>query len=150
MFKVLVTGGAGYIGSHTLRFLERAGNEVVVYDNFSRGHREAVKNYMLVESDTADRKLLLETLARYEIGEDHDPETHLVPLVIDAALGRGKGLVVNGDDYPTPDGTPLRDYIHVDDLAAAHVLALEAMLKGRCSGRSLTTWAAERVIRCSK
>ncbi len=247
MLNVLVTGGAGYIGSHTLRVLKRAGYEVVVYDNFSRGHREAVKNYRVIEGDTADSNAVLETLMRYEIGavlhfaahsqvgesvqdpvlyyknnvagglalleavlaagvrylvfsssaavygepdtvpiketaalqpnnpygetklvleralnhyagaygldsislryfnaagaapeggigEDHDPETHLVPLVIDAALDRGEGLVVNGNDYPTPDGTPLRDYIHVDDLAAAHVLALEGMLGGKCSG----------------
>jgi len=64
-----------------------------------------------------------------ELGEDHAPETHLVPRVIDAALG-GEALEVFGDDYPTPDGTCLRDYVHVTDLAAAHVLALGALERG--------------------
>ena len=63
-----------------------------------------------------------------EIGEAHDPETHLIPLAIAAGLGRGKPLTVFGDDFPTPDGTCLRDYIHVSDLAAAHVAAIEAEL----------------------
>jgi UDP-glucose-4-epimerase GalE len=58
------------------------------------------------------------------LGEDHRPEEHLIPLAIDAAFGRRKGLTVYGDDYPTPDGTCIRDYIHVQDLARAHVLAL--------------------------
>jgi UDP-arabinose 4-epimerase len=59
------------------------------------------------------------------IGEDHDPETHLIPLVIDAALGRRPPVGVFGTDYPTPDGTAIRDYIHVMDLADAHVRALD-------------------------
>jgi UDP-glucose 4-epimerase len=63
-------------------------------------------------------------------GEDHRPETHLIPLVIDAALGRGAALDVYGDDYPTPDGTCLRDYVHVTDLADAHLLALERIERG--------------------
>jgi UDP-glucose 4-epimerase len=67
------------------------------------------------------------------LGEDHDPETHLIPLVIDAALGRRPELAVFGDDYPTADGTCIRDYIHVTDLAEAHVLALE-----RLATRSVT------------
>src|SRR5262249_12445484 len=58
------------------------------------------------------------------LGEDHRPEEHLIPLAIDAALGRGKGLTIYGDDYDTPDGTCIRDYIHVQDLARAHVQAL--------------------------
>jgi UDP-arabinose 4-epimerase len=65
-----------------------------------------------------------------EIGEDHDPETHLIPLAIEAALGRGKELQIFGTDYPTPDGTAIRDYIHVTDLAEAHVLALAHLSKG--------------------
>jgi UDP-arabinose 4-epimerase len=65
-----------------------------------------------------------------EVGEDHDPETHLVPLAIEAALGRGKELQIFGTDYPTPDGTAIRDYIHVTDLAEAHVLALAHLSKG--------------------
>ena len=63
-----------------------------------------------------------------EIGECHEPETHLIPLAIDAALGRGKPLTVFGRDFPTPDGSCIRDYVHVVDLAAAHVAALEATL----------------------
>ncbi len=62
-----------------------------------------------------------------EIGEDHDPETHLIPLAIEAALGRGPELQIFGTDYPTPDGTPIRDYIHVADLADAHILALRQL-----------------------
>ncbi|WP_439577028.1 UDP-glucose 4-epimerase GalE [Elioraea sp.] len=61
------------------------------------------------------------------LGEDHRPETHLIPLVLDAASGRRPPLTVFGDDYPTPDGTCIRDYIHVADLAEAHLLALEAL-----------------------
>ena len=64
------------------------------------------------------------------IGEDHDPETHLIPLVIDAALGRRDALQVFGDDYDTADGTCIRDYVHVTDLAAAHLLALQSLEQG--------------------
>jgi UDP-glucose-4-epimerase GalE len=70
-----------------------------------------------------------------EIGEDHDPETHLIPLVLDVALGLRPSVQIFGTDYPTPDGTALRDYIHVCDLARAHVLALELLLRDK---RSLT------------
>jgi UDP-arabinose 4-epimerase len=65
-----------------------------------------------------------------EVGEDHDPETHLIPLAIDSALGRRPALDIYGTDYPTPDGTAIRDYIHVADLAAAHLLALDRLQKG--------------------
>jgi UDP-glucose 4-epimerase len=246
MANVLVTGGAGYIGSHTLRLLEQAGYGVVVYDNFTRGHREAIENYAVVEGDIADRnkvvsvcrEYMIETvmhfaahsqvgesmekpalyyannvvggltlleavieakvrnfifsssaavygeplevpiseehplkptnpygetkrvfekaLCYYEqvsalrsvslryfnaagaaedgsIGEDHDPETHLIPLLLRALLGLVEKVVVFGNDYPTDDGTAVRDYIHVDDLAEAHVLALELLLKGGSS-----------------
>jgi len=64
------------------------------------------------------------------LGEDHQPEEHLIPLAIDAALGRRGAVVVNGEDYDTPDGTCIRDYIHVQDLARAHVRALERLEKG--------------------
>jgi UDP-arabinose 4-epimerase len=64
------------------------------------------------------------------IGEDHDPETHLIPLTIAAALGQGPSLRIFGTDYPTPDGTAVRDYVHVTDLASAHVQALEYLLRG--------------------
>ena len=65
-----------------------------------------------------------------EIGEWHEPETHLIPLVLDAALGRRPAISIFGTDYPTPDGTALRDYIHVMDLAEAHVAALTHLLAG--------------------
>ncbi|MFS8800903.1 UDP-glucose 4-epimerase GalE, partial [Synechococcus sp. R60.2] len=66
-----------------------------------------------------------------EIGEAHDPETHLIPLVLEAAGGQRPHITVFGDDYDTPDGTCIRDYIHVTDLAQAHVLAVEALASGR-------------------
>jgi len=71
------------------------------------------------------------------LGEDHDPETHLIPLVLQAALGRREALTVFGTDYPTPDGTCIRDYIHVEDLCAAHVAAMEALRPGRADRYNL-------------
>jgi UDP-glucose-4-epimerase GalE len=68
-----------------------------------------------------------------ELGEDHSPETHLIPLVLDAALLRRRAISVYGDDYGTPDGTAIRDYVHVTDLAAAHVLALDVLQSDRSS-----------------
>jgi UDP-glucose 4-epimerase len=68
-----------------------------------------------------------------EIGENHDPETHLIPLVLDAAAGKRKNIKVFGTDYETPDATCIRDYIHVTDLARAHVLALEKLLNDSSS-----------------
>jgi UDP-glucose-4-epimerase GalE len=243
---VLVTGGAGYIGSHGAKALHQAGYRVVVYDSFVAGHRGAVKYGELVDGDITDVAALrsamrqhevfavmhfaafldvgesvrepikyyrnnvggalsvLEAMAaesvkhfvfsstcatygepietpitethpqkpinaygesklavekalphlevahgirwvalRYfnasgadpdgEIGEDHSPEIHIIPRAIEAAVG-GPGLTVFGDDYPTPDGTCLRDYIHVSDLATAHVLALEAIAETGKSG----------------
>jgi UDP-glucose 4-epimerase len=67
-----------------------------------------------------------------EIGEDHDPETHLIPLVLEAAIGKRPRITIYGTDYDTPDGTCIRDYVHVTDLAEAHVLALKA-LQGKCA-----------------
>jgi UDP-glucose 4-epimerase len=240
--KILVTGGAGYIGSVVSAELLGAGHQVVVYDNLSHGHRQAVprgaeiltgemgdrealdrafqqhrpeavmhfaalieagesmqapERYFrnntastltllecmlqhgtrrLVFSSTAalygnpertpieedaalrptnaygESKLLVERMLgwfhqihglryaslRYfnaagaagELGEDHRPESHLIPLVLQVALGRRPGISVYGADYDTPDGTCVRDYIHVADLAAAHLLALHA-LEGR-------------------
>jgi UDP-glucose-4-epimerase GalE len=243
---VLVTGGAGYIGSHAAKALHRAGYRVVVVDNLVAGHREAVKYGELVVGDIADLAAMRRTLRRYDVfavmhfaafldvgesvrdpvryyrnnvagalglleamaverlsyfvfsstcatygepietpitethpqrpinsygetklaieralvhferayglrwtalryfnaagadpdgdvGEDHSPEIHIIPRAIQAATG-GPGLEVFGDDYPTPDGTCLRDYIHVSDLADAHVLALEALMEARKSG----------------
>jgi len=65
------------------------------------------------------------------IGEDHDPETHLIPIVLQVALGQREKITVFGDDYPTPDGTCIRDYIHIDDLGNAHLLALEKLEPGK-------------------
>lgn len=245
--NVLVTGGAGYIGSHTCKALHRAGMRPVTLDNLLLGHRWAVKWGPLVVADLLDgerlraaliahqitavvhfaasayvgdsmrdpaayyRNNLLGTLAlldamrsaqvgtllfssscsvygnpqqvpvdethpcaplspygqtkldgenaiawyarayglrwtalRYfnaagadpdgELGECHDPETRLVPRVIMAALGTAPALEVYGTDYPTADGTAVRDYVHVSDLAQAHVLALQALQDGRASG----------------
>jgi UDP-glucose-4-epimerase GalE len=244
---ILVTGGAGYIGSHTCKALARAGCQPVVVDNLSRGFRHAVKwgplevldlrdgvglralfgrypiaavvhfaafayvgesvrdprlyfdnnvvatlsllDAMLasnvrtiVFSSTCatygdpvtlpipethpqapinpygDSKLFIEKVLRWygsaeamrwmalryfnaagadadgEIGEEHDPETHLVPLAIQAALGQRPGLEIFGTDYPTPDGTAIRDYVHVTDLADAHVRALRYLEAGGDSG----------------
>jgi UDP-glucose-4-epimerase GalE len=242
--RILVTGGAGYIGSHAVRlFLER-GHDVWVYDNLSEGHRAAVPADRLIVADLAETQrvdhLLLErrieavvhfaaftyvgesvkhpakyyqnnlvntlnlmdclrrhdigrfvfsstaatygtpeqvpitedapqqpinpygasklaieqALAAYAkayawscaalryfnasgastdgtIGEDHDPETHLIPLALQVALGQRPHLEIFGIDYPTPDGTCIRDYIHVDDLAAAHLMALESLEPGK-------------------
>jgi UDP-glucose-4-epimerase GalE len=69
-----------------------------------------------------------------EIGEDHDPETHLIPLVLGTALGQREAIQIFGDDYPTNDGTCIRDYIHIVDLAQAHLLALERLLNGMPGG----------------
>jgi UDP-glucose-4-epimerase GalE len=238
---VLVTGGAGYIGSHAAKALSRAGHQVVIFDNFVAGHRDAVKYGALVEGDIVDTAAVRAALARFrvdavmhfaayldvgesvrepvkyyrnnvggaisvldamaaqsvqsfvfsstcatygepmetpiaethpqrpinsygesklaveralphferahgihavalryfnaagadpegEIGEDHAPEIHVIPRAIDATAG-GPGLQVFGDDYPTPDGTCQRDYVHVSDLADAHVLAVESVAR---------------------
>jgi UDP-arabinose 4-epimerase len=243
---VLVTGGAGYIGSHACKALQRGGYTPIAYDNLEAGHRWAVKYGPLIEGDLADTGLLLETIEKHkveavlhfaayayvgesmtdpqkyfrnntggaislleavratginrfvfsstcatyglpdrvpitesepqkpvnpygeskyfverilhwhaaayglryaalryfnaagadpdgELGEEHHPETHLIPRAILAALGRGRGLEVFGTDYPTPDGTAVRDYIHVQDLASAHVAALEYLEHGGSS-----------------
>jgi UDP-arabinose 4-epimerase len=240
---VLVTGGAGYIGSHTCKALARAGHLPIALDNLIHGHKAAVRWGPLIDGDIRDRGLveraireyrieavvhfagyayvgesmrdpgkyfannmmgslaLLEALQacgvgrivfsstcatygvpeslpirdehaqrpinpygesklfveralhwygvahglqsvalRYfnaagadpdgEIGEDHDPETHLIPLAIGAALGTRAPLQIYGTDYPTPDGTAVRDYVHVTDLADAHVRALEYLEAG--------------------
>ncbi len=241
--NVLVVGGAGYIGSHTAKSLNKAGFNPIVFDNLSTGHRWAVRWGPLVEADLANKPAIVQALREYEIeavvhfaanayvgesmqnpakyfrnnvanmlnlleamqessvkrivfssscttygiperipihedfpqaaispygesklmgekmlkwfgeayglswvalryfnasgadpdgetGEVHNPETHLIPLVIDAALSRRPPVQIFGTDYPTPDGTAIRDYIHVTDLAEAHVLALKYLLEG--------------------
>ncbi len=243
---VLVTGGAGYVGSHACKALATAGYRPVVLDDLSRGHAAAVQWGPLEVGSIADRarldavlerhrpsavlhfaafayvgesmseplayyrnnvggtvtlleamrdhaigrlvfsstcatygvprelpipeshpqepinpygrsKLMVERILadvdaahglrsialRYfnaagadpdgEIGEQHEPETHLVPLVLEAAAGRRERVTIHGTDYDTPDGTCLRDYIHVTDLAEAHVLALRALEHGAAS-----------------
>lgn len=239
--RFLVTGGAGYVGSHCVAALLDRGHEVVVIDDLSRGHRAALlPGVVLIEGRLSDpatlarafaagpfaavfhfaaltlvgesmaeplhyfaenlgegiallraalaagvrrfifsstanlfgapaampiteetplapaspygeSKLMFERILEWagrihglrhaalryfnaagadpggRLGEDHEPETHLIPLAIDAALGRRPPLTLFGTDYPTPDGTCIRDYIHVSDLATAHLAALEAL-----------------------
>ena len=241
--NVLVAGGAGYIGSHTVKRLKESGHNPVIYDNLSRGHRTVVDILKVpaVAADLNDRGTLVQTLREHRIdtvihfaafayvgesvekpleyyrnnvgttisvlqsmqeagverfvfsstcavygdpdrvpitedekkapvspygrsklqveqvladtplgwkdfkfaalryfnasgcamdgsiGEDHDPETHLIPVVLQAVLGVRPGITVFGTDYPTKDGTNVRDYIHVDDLADAHIAAMERL-----------------------
>jgi UDP-glucose-4-epimerase GalE len=244
--NILVTGGAGYIGSHTVHLLVRQGYGVTVVDNLSRGHRHNVDPERLRVVDIADTealgrvfqerahaavihfaayisvgesmrvpelyfannvagslslltamiragvkhlvfsstaavygmpvlvpipedspyapvnpygesKVMVEKLLRWfdeihglrgiclryfnasgadvesGLGEEHDPETHLIPLLF-RAIQTGEAATIFGNDYPTPDGTCIRDYIHVNDLAQAHLLALESLLAGGSSG----------------
>ena len=248
--RVLVTGGAGYIGSHTAHALQRRGHEVLIYDNLSTGHAALAKGFDLIEGDICDtaklapilrgvdavmhfaayayvgesvvnprkyfennvvgglsllkavidsrvRKLIFSStcavygvpvkvpiaeenprlpvnpygvsklmferaLEAYEqayglqfvsfryfnaagadeegkAGEDHDPETHLIPSAFEAIHGERAVLEIFGDDYPTADGTCVRDYIHVSDLAEAHVLGLEHLEQGSSAALNLGT-----------
>ncbi len=245
--KVLVTGGAGYIGSHACKALARAGYEPIVFDNLSTGWKGAVQWGPLVQGDLMDRpsidaafaehrpdavmhfaalslvgdsmkdpglywrvnvggalnlleacaaaavrnfvfsstcatygdqdgvllseetpqrpinayggsKLAIEQMLRDfgisagishvifryfnvagadpegDAGEQHAPETHLIPLLLDTVSGKRQALTVFGTDYPTPDGTCVRDYVHVSDLAEAHVLGLQRLLDGKGNG----------------
>lgn len=248
MKNILVIGGAGYIGSHMVRMLAKQGYNPVVFDNLSKGHREAVVNYPFELGDLGDKARLTEVFKKYgieavmhfaafaevgesvkepskyyhnnvakvldlldalvendikyfvfsstaatfgepvrpkideshpqnpinpygntklmvekiladfdtayglkatalryfnasgaddsgEIGESHNPETHLIPIVLQAATGKRASIKMFGTDYPTPDGTCVRDYVHVNDLARAHILALEKMFKDNVSER---------------
>ena len=238
--KVLVCGGAGYIGSNMTAMLAAAGLQPVVFDNLSTGHRSAVGSAEFVQGDLADHELLVKTLKKHKVeavmhfaafievgesvqvplkyyhnnvyctqillsameaagvdkfvfsstaavygipkqvpvtedspkqpinpygetkwaaermchyqsragklryatlryfnacgagangtlGEDHRPESHLIPLIIKAAMGKNSEVQIYGTDYPTPDGTCIRDYIHIEDLCRAHLLALEKL-----------------------
>ena len=241
--KILVAGGAGYVGSHACKALSESGFEPVVYDNLSTGHRSFVRWGPLIEGDLLDKETLAQAFAEHppavalhfaacayvgesfedpakyystnvigalhlveaarsagnvpivfsstcavygeptelpitedtslvplspygrtklaiehalsdydaayglrsvrlryfnacgcdpdgEVGENHDPESHLIPRAILAAMGRVGELTIFGDDYPTPDGTAIRDYVHVSDLADAHVAAVRRLLDG--------------------
>ncbi len=245
--NILVVGGAGYIGSHMVKQLNRSGHSVVVLDNLTTGFRESARFGELVVGDLADTVLLeqlfrthhfdgvmhfaacslvgesvhapdkyyrnnvsntlnlLGVMARFgvknfifsstaatfgepayvpideahpqqpinpygasklmverllkdyataygvnsiclryfnacgadpegDIGECHDPETHLIPLILQAASGRRESITVFGRDYDTEDGTCIRDYIHIEDLCSAHALALQALIAGELSG----------------
>jgi UDP-glucose-4-epimerase GalE len=247
---VLVTGGAGYIGSHAAHALRRKGYEVIIYDNLSTGHKDLANGFELVVADLADTNKLVSVLARVDavmhfaafayvgesgtnprkyyqnnvvtgltllnavvdakirkfifsstcavygvpdklpitegtprrplnpygatklafenaleaygrayglryvsfryfnaagadeegkVGELHDPETHVIPVAFDAIRGKQKALQIFGTDYPTPDGTCIRDYIHVSDLAEAHVLGLEYLDNGESTALNLGT-----------
>ena len=246
MLTILVTGGAGYIGSHVVKELLHQDHRPIVFDNLQTGHRKAIKKVPFIEGDLSDQQKLKETFQSFqidavmhfaadclvgesvqnplkyfnnnvrnslilleiieefgikkivfsssaavygepreipileehpcaptnpygetkwifervlqafhnagklnyislryfnaagtdpegELGEDHSPETHLIPLVIKAALN-GAPLPVFGIDYNTPDGTCIRDYIHVNDLANAHILALQKLEQEKISG----------------
>ena len=80
-----------------------------------------------------------------DLGEDHDPESHLIPIVLQVALGQRPQITVFGDDYPTPDGTCIRDYIHVDDLADAHLRALDHLQPGQGLQLNLGTGRGQSV-----
>jgi len=247
---ILVTGGAGYIGSHTVKALRNSGFDPLIFDNFSTGHRNFVGSTKLVDGDLSnpdrlkqvfednpiegvlhfagkalvpeshrspelyyatnvtgginlltamknagvkkmifsstcatygipekvpidentpqrpinpygETKLAFEKALRWfqdsygieylslryfnaagadaegDLGEDHDPETHLIPLVLDAAIGRKPEVRILGTDYPTPDGTCVRDFIHVSDLASAHVAGLQALLSGKIASQAI-------------
>ena len=263
---ILVAGGAGYIGSHTVRHLQRLGVEVVVLDNLSTGHAESV-NVPLEACDLGDREALAGVFERHrpagvvhfaakcyvgesvtepavyyrenvhytwnlleamraagcrdivfssscatygepvempiteanpqnpinpygrtklhmehmmqdygrayglrsaalryfnaagasqegDIGEVHDPETHLIPLVLEVASGRREEILVFGDDYDTPDGTCIRDYIHVEDLADAHLRALVLLQTGTrrvaCNLGTGTGFSVQEVIAAAR
>jgi len=164
--RIAVTGGAGYIGSVVSEVLIGEGHEVLMVDDLSTGHLDAVSEQArIVPLDIGNRQEVTAALlafgteavihmaasflvgesvaepAKYYAtnvyfnaagaternGERHDPETHLNPLVLHTAARRRRHVTVFGDDYPTDDGTCVRDYVHVEDIARAHVLALATL-----------------------
>lgn len=150
---VLLCGGAGYIGSHVNQYLASKGIDTIVLDNLVYGHREAVGQEIFIKGDLANPPEIRQVFEEYpieavlhfaayayvgesvadpdgRIGESHTPETHLIPLVLKAASGERGTVKVFGTDYDTPDGSCIRDYIHVCDLAQAHYLALKYLLDG--------------------
>ncbi len=110
------------------------------------GHSKWMIEQILRDTAAADAQFAAVALRYFNVagcaadgslGEDHEPETHLIPAILQAALGRREKLTIFGDDYPTPDGTCIRDYIHVDDLCAAHLVAMEALEPGRLQAYNL-------------
>src|SRR5438034_1101280 len=144
---VLVTGGAGYIGAHVVVALARAGYAPLILDNFANSSKAVLPRLRrlvgadvpLIVADVRDRAALSRTFAEHRIdavihcaglkavaiGEapSHAPN-NLVPILAEVAAGQRSHVDVFGNDYPTPDGTGVRDYIHVSDLAEGHVAAL--------------------------
>ncbi|WP_321790469.1 NAD-dependent epimerase/dehydratase family protein [Burkholderia pyrrocinia] len=150
--RILVTGSAGFLGSHTCKALAEAGHEPVTYDNLSTGHRDAVRREPLVAADMLDRDALSKTFAAHRpdvvihfsalasVGESvlapdryytvNATGTCTLLSEIRTALGTGNAFRVTGTDYPTSDGSAIRDYVHVSDLANAHLKATAY----RCGG----------------
>src|SRR5437868_4150871 len=140
---VLVTGGAGYIGSHAVLALKDAGWHVAVVDDLSNGSRDVVPEGVPFYQGSIAERMLKDASAAYPFnygalryfnvagadpngrtGQIGKGSTHLIKIACEAAVGKREHVGVYGNDYPTPDGTCIRDYIHVSDLAAAHVAAL--------------------------
>nr|WP_329756483.1 SDR family NAD(P)-dependent oxidoreductase [Brucella melitensis] len=152
---ILVTGGAGYIGSHTCVQLIEAGHEVVVVDNFDNSHPEALHRIEKITGraprrepgDIRDRALMEQMIKRHKCtAVIHCIPNNLMPIIAQVATGRREKLNIWGNDYPTPDGTGVRDYIHVNDLAAGHLKALKKLDKPKCFAVNLGTGQGYSVL----